>query len=71
MNGRSQSVRLPKEFRLPGRLVSIRKVGDGVLLEPLRESAWPEGYFENIVIKDKRFKRPSQGATPPAASLDS
>ncbi len=70
MNGRSQSVRLPKEFRLPGRLVSIRKVGDGVLLEPLKESDWPEGYFKKIVIKDKRFERPPQGSTPPAIALE-
>ncbi len=34
-NGRSQAVRLPKEFRLPGKEVRIRRVGDGVLLEPM------------------------------------
>jgi len=35
MNGRSQAVRLPKEFRLPGDRVRVRKVGSGVLLEPI------------------------------------
>lgn len=35
MHGRSQAVRLPKEFRLPGKEVSVRRIGDGVLLEPL------------------------------------
>jgi antitoxin VapB len=34
-HGRSQAVRLPKEFRLPGDRVRVRHVGDGVLLEPL------------------------------------
>ncbi|MFY9691834.1 MAG: type II toxin-antitoxin system VapB family antitoxin [Candidatus Acidiferrales bacterium] len=34
-NGRSQAVRLPREFRFEGDEVRIRKVGDGVLLEPL------------------------------------
>jgi antitoxin VapB len=34
-HGRSQAVRLPKEFRLPGDRVRFRRVGDGVLLEPL------------------------------------
>lgn len=34
-NGRSQAVRLPREFRFQGDAVRIRKVDDGVLLEPL------------------------------------
>ncbi len=34
-NGRSQAVRLPREFRFAGDEVRIRKVGDAVLLEPL------------------------------------
>jgi antitoxin VapB len=35
MNGRSQAVRLPKEFRFEGTEVRIRRSGDGVLLEPV------------------------------------
>lgn len=34
-NGRSQAVRLPKEFRFEGDRVRIRKVPEGVLLEPI------------------------------------
>jgi antitoxin VapB len=34
-NGRSQAVRLPKEFRFAGDSVRIRKVAAGVLLEPM------------------------------------
>ncbi|MBV9846694.1 MAG: AbrB/MazE/SpoVT family DNA-binding domain-containing protein [Kutzneria sp.] len=34
-HGRSQAVRLPKEFRLPGDRVRVRHVGEGVLLEPI------------------------------------
>ena len=34
-NGRSQAVRLPKEFRFEGDRVRIRRVPQGVLLEPL------------------------------------
>jgi antitoxin VapB len=34
-NGRSQAVRLPQEFRFQGTEVRVRKVGDGVLLEPV------------------------------------
>ncbi len=35
MHGRSQAVRLPKEFRMPGKEVRVRRVGQGVLLEPV------------------------------------
>ncbi len=34
-NGRSQAVRLPREFRFEGDRVRIRRVAEGVLLEPL------------------------------------
>jgi antitoxin VapB len=34
-SGRSQAVRLPKEFRFEGTEVRIRRVGQGVLLEPV------------------------------------
>lgn len=35
MHGRSQAVRLPKEFRLPGTEVRVSKIGDKVILEPM------------------------------------
>ena len=44
-NGRSQAVRLPKEFRFAGREVSVRREGDAVILEPLKPRAWPRGYW--------------------------
>lgn len=34
-NGRSQAVRLPREFRFEGTQVRVRRVAGGVLLEPL------------------------------------
>ncbi len=34
MNGRSQAVRLPKEFRFSGTSVNIERVGDTVVLSP-------------------------------------
>jgi antitoxin VapB len=37
MHGRSQAVRLPKEFRFEGTEVRVSKVGDKVILEPLRK----------------------------------
>jgi antitoxin VapB len=32
---RNQAVRLPKEFRMPGTHVRVRRIGRGVLLEPI------------------------------------
>jgi virulence-associated protein VagC len=63
---RSQAVRLPREFRLPGRLAKIRRWGDGILLEPIKPSKWPKGYFEKVKIKDSAFERQTQGDLPPA-----
>ncbi len=34
-HGRSQAVRLPKEFRFEGREVRVTKVGERVILEPI------------------------------------
>jgi virulence-associated protein VagC len=47
-NGRSQAVRLPKEFRFEGTEVEIRKQGDAVILEPVARAGWPDGFFERI-----------------------
>ncbi|HLA79580.1 MAG TPA: type II toxin-antitoxin system VapB family antitoxin [Vicinamibacteria bacterium] len=46
-NGRSQAVRLPKEFRFEGDEVSIRREGRRVVLEPLRRRQWPKGYWRS------------------------
>lgn len=35
MHGRSQAVRLPQAFRMPGDRVRVRRVKEGVLLEPI------------------------------------
>jgi len=37
-HGRSQAVRLPKEFRMEGSEVSVRRLGRGVLLEPVNRT---------------------------------
>jgi antitoxin VapB len=36
-HGRSQAVRLPKEFRMAGTEVRVRRIGRGVLLEPIEQ----------------------------------
>jgi len=37
-NGRSQAVRLPKQFRFEGDRVRVRRMGAGILLEPVPET---------------------------------
>ncbi|HEY3636825.1 MAG TPA: AbrB/MazE/SpoVT family DNA-binding domain-containing protein [Rhizomicrobium sp.] len=73
-HGRSQAVRLPKEFRLPGSEVRVRKVGRGVLLEPLERSpADIRAIFEEIDrLGDGSFLpegRPEQPPLPPSSPL--
>jgi len=46
-NGRSQAVRLPKEFRFEGDEVRIRRVGNGVLLEP-KETVDVEAWLRKL-----------------------
>ena len=45
-NGRSQAVRLPREFRFEGDRVRIRRTDQGVLLEPLISDA--AKWFEEL-----------------------
>ncbi len=70
-NGRSQAVRLPREFRFEGDTVRIRKVRQGVLLEPIisdtgkwfekldrfnSEPFMPEGREQPIAPERESFK---------------
>ncbi len=47
-SGRSQAVRLPKEFRFDADEVSIRREGNAVILEPIEKPGWPEGFWEHL-----------------------
>jgi antitoxin VapB len=45
-HGHSQAVRLPKEFRFEGSEVRISKVGDKVILEPIKKEPFDiEAWF--------------------------
>ncbi len=57
--GRSQAVRLPKEFRFDSDTVSVRREGKAVILEPADE--WPERYVESFAGVPDDFSRPPQG----------
>lgn len=47
-HGRSQAVRLPKEFRLPGKEVRVRRLGNGVVLEPMTSAFNIDAWFEAL-----------------------
>jgi antitoxin VapB len=62
-HGRSQAVRLPKAFRLPGDRVRVRRVAGGILLEPLATDleAWfaeLDRFAEVPFMEDGRHQPP-------------
>lgn len=65
----AQAIKLPREFRISGKTISIRREGEAIILEPLKAGSWPEGFFEEIRIDDPAFSRPPQGRVPAAPSL--
>jgi antitoxin VapB len=62
-NGRSQAVRLPREFRFEGDRVRIRRVGEGVLLEPMIQDT-KEWFRKLDELNSEPF--PSRDKQPPA-----
>jgi virulence-associated protein VagC len=48
VNGGSQAVRLPRQFRFDGKEVAIRREGQAVVLEPIGKRKWPAGYWQRI-----------------------
>ena len=57
-NGRSQAVRLPKEFRFEGTEVKIRRRGKQVILEPAERQRWPKGYWTSWSKVPDDFEAP-------------
>ncbi|ACB49931.1 putative virulence associated protein B [Crocosphaera subtropica ATCC 51142] len=53
MNGRSQAVRLPQEFRFEGKEVYIHRVGNKVILSP-KPTTW-EDFFEKTPLPSEDF----------------
>ena len=52
-NGRSQAVRLPKEYRFDGNDVSINKVGEAVILLPVNNK-W-SGFLSSLSLFSDDF----------------
>ena len=56
-NGRSQAVRLPREFRFEGKEVYVRREGRSVVLTPKeepKENPWKD-FFDALDMFDPRF----------------
>ena len=51
MNGQSQAVRLPKEFRFEGKEVYIQKLGNKIILSDKKQS-WDQFFNEDSVFDD-------------------
>ena len=64
MSGRSQAVRLPKEFRLPGKEVRIRRVGKTLVLEPIEHDV-EKWFAEMHAISGGDFPEREQPPMPP------
>lgn len=62
-HGRSQAVRLPKAFRLPGDRVRVRRIEGGILLEPIVADldAWftELDRFADVPFMDDGRRQPS------------
>ena len=52
-NGRSQAVRLPKEYRFSGSEVAIGRIGDIVILMP-KEDKWA-GFLNSLELFTEDF----------------
>jgi antitoxin VapB len=63
MHGRSQAVRLPQAYRLPGDRVRIRRVEGGLLLEPI--AADLDSWFDELDrYRDIPFMPEGRGQPP-------
>ena len=59
-NGRSQAVRLPKNYRFPGKQVFLRKIGKAVVLLP-EESSWDTLIESTAMFSDDFLNQRDQG----------
>ena len=47
MNGQSEAVRIPKEYRFTGKKVYIKKMGNCIILIPIPDDPW-KLFFESL-----------------------
>ncbi len=56
MSGRSQAVRIPKEFRFEGDEVTIHRSGASLVLTPAKKRTW-DVFFEKYTCPDFELDR--------------
>lgn len=55
-NGRSQAIRIPKEFELPGAEAQLRKDGDALIITPIKKRSLL-GTLKSLRPIDEDFPR--------------
>lgn len=67
MTGRSQAVRLPKEYRVTGDSVYVKRLGNAILLLPKAGDRW-QGLFaaldefpRDFTLERQQFQSPREG----------
>jgi antitoxin VapB len=53
-NGRSQAIRLPKDYRFEGKEVYIKRLPEGILLIPKDSTVW-DAWERNLKKYDEPF----------------
>ena len=67
MTGRSQAVRLPKEYRVTGDSVYVKRLGNGILLVPKTANRWTaffaalDEFPRDFSLERKQFQKPRRG----------
>ncbi len=69
MTGRSQAVRLPKEYRVTGDRVYVKRLGNTIVLIPKTGDRW-EGLFAALDEFPRDFTLERQQDQPLRAGLD-
>ena len=67
MTGRSQAVRLPKEYRFTGDSVYVKRLGNGILLVPKTANRWAaffaalDEFPRDFSLERNQFQKPRHG----------
>src|ERR1700747_1227777 len=69
MTGRSQAVRLPKEYRVTGNSVYVKRLGNSIVLIPKTDDRWA-GLFAALEEFPRDFVLDRHQHQPPRADLD-
>lgn len=62
-NGQSLAVRIPKEFRVKGKEIYIKKMGSAIVLIPINEDPWTDwekslNLFSTDFLEERKQPKP-------------